>query len=53
VAPLGALEKTKMTKCIQNFSWEPEGKKPFVRTRYRWKDIITLNLQETMYASVE
>ena len=33
-------------KCIQGFCEEPEGKRPLGRDKYRWKEIIKMNLKE-------
>jgi hypothetical protein len=31
-------------RCLQDFGWEPEGKRPLGRPRYRWEDNIKIDL---------
>jgi hypothetical protein len=33
-------------KCLQNFNWKREGKRPLGRLRSRWKDNIEINLKD-------
>jgi hypothetical protein len=39
-------------KCIQNFGWKTEGKRPLRRPNCRWED-IRMDLNETEWEGVD
>jgi hypothetical protein len=43
---VGHIACMKDEKCIQNFCWKPEEKRPPRRPRHKWKDSIKMDLRE-------